>query len=98
MNRSDKSYGAAVSLCAVFGVLGIHHFYLGCWIHGLFDLFLTILGFALLLSGYPLSGIIVLLIDGLHTLAITILLLIGSYNDGKGNRICYPGQTFSEQQ
>lgn len=27
--KSEKSYGIAIILCGIFGVLGIHHFYLG---------------------------------------------------------------------
>ena len=29
---SPKSFGAAVSLCVIFGPAGIHHFYLGNWL------------------------------------------------------------------
>ena len=48
--KSTKSYGAAVSLCGVFGTVGIHHFYLGNWLHGLFDLglFISFLGLYLI--------------------------------------------------
>ena len=35
---SDRSYGVAVALCGIFGIVGIHHFYLGNHLHGLFDL------------------------------------------------------------
>ena len=39
IEKSDKSYGAAVSLCMIFEMKGIHHFYLGNVLHGIFDAF-----------------------------------------------------------
>jgi TM2 domain-containing membrane protein YozV len=98
MNKSDKKYGLAVCLCAVFGVLGIHHFYLGRWAHGLLDFSMTIAGFGFLIVDKPVIGFIILGIDYLHTLVITILLLIGSYKDGRGNLVCFPGQKINQQQ
>ena len=41
---SDKSYAVAVTLCGIFGVFGIHHFYLRNYLHGLFDLALFLAG------------------------------------------------------
>jgi len=41
---SPKSYGVAVCLSTIFGVLGIHHFYLGRYLHGLLDVTMTIGG------------------------------------------------------
>lgn len=40
---SDKSYVTAAVLSGIFGVIGIHHFYVGRWGHGLFDLSMTVL-------------------------------------------------------
>ena len=40
--RSSKSYGVAVSLSAVFGVLGIQHFYLERWLEALIDFSLAV--------------------------------------------------------
>ena len=48
---SSKSYGAAVCLCAIFGLLGIHHFYLGRILHGIIDLSMTIGAIALIFTG-----------------------------------------------
>jgi len=93
---SKKSYTVAVCLAAVFGVLGIHHFYLGRLLHGLFDLGLSIAGFTLITIGdsenMVMAGAILLGIDVLHTLYVTFKLLVGEYKDGQGNLVIYPGQ------
>lgn len=93
---SPKSYGAAVSLCMIFGVLGIHHFYLGNIVHGILDLGLFIVGFSLIIvGGEPqmiLLGGILLALDVLHTLTVTILLFIGKVKDGDGKLVTWPGQ------
>ncbi len=89
---SDKSYIVAVSLCAIFGVVGIHHFYIGRYLEGLIDfgLFLTTLYFYI--TGQLAWALAFLAVDYLHTFIITIMLLTGSFRDGKGKIICYPGQ------
>lgn len=92
---SEKRYAVAVILSAIFGVLGVHHFYLGRWGHGLFDLFLTFGGLALIIvGGFPwvFLGIAMLIVDGIHTFVVTIRLLIGEYRDGRGLKVPYPGQ------
>ncbi len=93
---SDKSYTTAVVLSMIFGMLGIHHFYLGNWVHGLFDLGLFIGGFGLVLfSGDPmlvLVGFGLIGIDFLHTLIVTIMLFVGSVKDRNGRVVAYPGQ------
>lgn len=89
---SDKNYIVAVSLSAIFGVMGIHHFYLGRYLEGLFDLGLAILTVVLYLSGYPLYGLLVFAIDSVHTFIVTVMLLTGSIKDGRGHLVCYPGQ------
>ncbi|HIL20427.1 MAG TPA: TM2 domain-containing protein [Candidatus Thioglobus sp.] len=88
---SDRKYGIAVCLCAIFGLLGVHHFYLGRFAHGLLDLSMTIGAVVLFLIDNPL-GIALLVVDIIHTLVITIMLLIGAYKDGNGNIVSYPGQ------
>ncbi len=96
---SDKRYAVAVCLSAIFGVLGIHHFYLGRWGHGLFDLSLSVGGIVLISFGsfsLVLLGILLLIIDGIHTFIVTIRLLIGEYRDGKGLKVPYPGQEKKE--
>jgi len=89
---SKKSYGVAVSLSAVFGVLGIQHFYLGRWLEAFIDLGLAIATVVLFLMGEPLWAILVAAIDGIHTFIVTIMLLTGSFRDGHGHLVCYPGQ------
>jgi len=99
IETSEKSYGASVALCMIFGVMGVHHFYLGNWVHGVFDLGLFIVGFGLIftgaVSGDPeqiMLGGVLIAIDVLHTLVVTILLLVGKVKDGEGRVVSYPGQ------
>ncbi len=89
---SDKSYAIAVTLSAIFGVVGIQHFYLGRWIEATIDLGLAIATVVLFLIGMPMWALIVGAIDALHTFIVTILLLTGSFRDGRGKLVCYPGQ------
>lgn len=91
--KSEKSYGVAVALSGVFGLFGIHHFYLGRWLHGLIDFALTSFGIYFLVIEKDLIGWSILAVDYVHTIIITILLLIGAYKDSKGKIITYPGQT-----
>jgi len=95
---SDKSYVVAVSLSGIFGVLGIHHFYLGRYIEGIFDLGMAILTWYFWISGNFLWAVLFFAVDGLHTFVITIMLLTGSFKDGKGKLICYPGQRIKSTQ
>lgn len=92
LRPSSKSYVVSVCLSGVFGLLGIHHFYLGRWIHGFIDFSMTIVGVILIAAGLDLPGIIILCIDVIHTFVVTILLLVGAYNDGNGDLVTYPGQ------
>ncbi len=89
---SDKSYGIAVALSAVFGVVGVQHFYLGRWLEAAIDLGLAFLTIALFFMGEPLWALLVGAIDALHTFIVTIMLLTGSFRDGEGKLVCYPGQ------
>ncbi|MCC4833692.1 TM2 domain-containing protein [Shewanella sp. 1_MG-2023] len=93
--KSDKKYATAVILSGIFGVLGIHHFYCGRVLHGFFDLTLAIVGIILIQFGdvtLTLIGAGLILIDVIHTVVVTFMLLVGSYRDGKGKLITYPGQ------
>lgn len=89
---SEKSYAIAVSLSAVFGVVGIQHFYLGRWLEATIDLGLAILTVFFFLTGEPLTALLFGAIDALHTFIVTIMLLTGSFRDGQGRLVCYPGQ------
>jgi len=94
---SEKNYAVAVCLSAIFGVMGIHHFYLGRYLEGLIDLGLAILTIVLYLTGHPLWAILVFAIDSLHTFIVTIMLLTGSIKDGQGKLVCYPGQRLNQE-
>jgi TM2 domain-containing membrane protein YozV len=93
---SPKKYGVAVALCMVFGTLGVHHFYLRNWIHGLLDLTALVGGIALItFSGNSILiglGAMMIAADVIHTIAVTIMLLIGKTRDGQGLVVGYPGQ------
>ena len=86
-NYSTKSYGVAVSLCGIFGIGGIHHFYIGNHLHGIFDLLLLIFGFYFLISGPEGLGIFLLLIDVIHTFVIFYRLITEKQKDGSGKLI-----------
>ena len=49
--KSKKNYTVAVCLSAVFGTIGIQHFYLGRYVLGLIDLSLSILAVYFFISG-----------------------------------------------
>ena len=94
---SDKSYVTSAVLAGIFGVIGMHHFYVGRWGHGLFDLSMTVLGFIAIISadGFSVlmsSGILLLLLDLIHTVYFMYKLIVGEYRDGTGLIIPYPGQ------
>ncbi len=95
---SPKSYARAVILSSLLGWLGAQHFYLGRWAEGLLDIALSLgwlLSFAL---GKPLWGALFVVADFGHALFATIMLLVGSYRDGDGLRVCYPGQRLRPKQ
>jgi len=90
--KSEKSYAVAVSLSAVFGVLGIHHFYLNRYVEGVFDLGLSIYALYLFINGDIMLAAIAFAIDCIHTFVVTIMLLTGCAKDGAGHYVSYPGQ------
>ncbi|WP_370402363.1 NINE protein [Sulfitobacter sp. JB4-11] len=85
--HSPKSYGVAVTLCGIFGTLGIHHFYLEDWWHGIADLILVVLTFTFFFQGYIGLFFITLLIDAVHTIVIFYLLIVENWRDGQGRLI-----------
>jgi TM2 domain-containing membrane protein YozV len=85
--KSPKSYGTAVMLCGIFGILGIHHFYLEDWLHGLADVGLVILAIGFAIQGYTGLSLLVIVIDGVHTLIIFYYLIIEKWRDGQGRPI-----------
>jgi len=89
---SPKSYVVAVSLSAIFGVVGVHHLYLRRYLEFIFDFSLFVLTLYFYFAGELLYAVGVGLADALHTFIITIMLLTGSFKDGAGRLVCYPGQ------
>ncbi|WP_157831812.1 NINE protein [Thalassospira marina] len=92
---SPKSFGTAVALCGVFGILGIHHFYLGNILHGIADFLLCVVALACFASHEPsfvLIGMFLLLVDISHTVWVMIRLFTGNTRDGHGKLVVYPGQ------
>jgi TM2 domain-containing membrane protein YozV len=89
---STKSYLVAVCLSAIFGVVGVHHFYLERYVEGTIDFGLFVATLYFFFSGQFWTGLGFAMVDGLHTFIITIMLLTGSFKDGSGKIICYPGQ------
>jgi len=87
--KSPKSYGIAVALCGVFGVMGIHHFYIGNWLHGILDLGLFIVFVGLISAGNDGAGYAVLAVDVLHTVYVFYNLIVGRQRDGHGRVISW---------
>ncbi len=90
--QSKKKYALAVVFAAVFGVLGIHYFYIGRTIIGFIDLSISILAFICLAQGRFFWGVMLFFIDVLHSIYATYKLLTGQEHDGEGKLITYPGQ------
>ncbi len=89
---SPRSYTTAVVLSSIFGFVGIQHFYLKRWGEGLIDLGLTAGWLWAIFAGEGLWLLFFLVADVGHAFVVTIMLLTGSYRDGDGLRVCYPGQ------
>lgn len=89
---SDKSYAIAVCLSGIFGVVGIQHFYLGRYLEALLDLGMFVLTVYFFFTGQVLLAVGVAVLDGIHTLVVTFMLLTGTFRDGSGKLVCYPGQ------
>lgn len=89
---SDKSYTIAVCLSAIFGVIGIQHFYLGRLVEATIDLGLFIATIYFFITGQIPLALLVGGIDAIHTFIVTIMLLTGSFRDGHGRLVLYPGQ------
>ncbi len=89
---SEKKYLTAVILSGVFGVMGIHHFYVGRWAMGFLDLGLFIGTVVSFFSGNILVAGVLFIADLIHTVYVTYLLLVGQYRDGQGKIISYPNQ------
>ena len=90
-DSSQKSYVTAVCLAAIFGTVGIHHFFVRRWLHGLFDLSLLITaGIFFFSSAWILAGLF-FFVDVVHNTYFVYKLIIGEYRDGSGKLIRIPG-------
>ena len=85
--KSPKSYGTAIALCGLFGTIGVHHFYLEDWWHGVADLGLFTLMVIFFIQGYEGVAVLILLVDVIHTIVIFYFLIIEKWRDGKGRAI-----------
>ncbi|MBT5414246.1 MAG: hypothetical protein HOK81_06560 [Rhodospirillaceae bacterium] len=86
----------AIALCGIFGIVGVHHFYLGNHLHGLFDLGLLLGAIACFIfadaqdGGFLVTlGIALLLTDVIHTTVVFYLLIVGKQRDGQGRLVTY---------
>jgi len=89
---SPKSYTTAVALSAIFGFVGVQHFYLGRLGEGLVDVGLTIGWIVSFATGEVFLGVVLILLDFAHSMTVTIMLLTGNFRDGGGRIVCFPGQ------
>lgn len=89
---SNRNYVIAVILSGIFGVVGIHHFYLRRWAMGIFDFLLFVTTIYFYIDGNFTLALVFLIVDGIHTIFVTYQLMVGQYRDGDGKLITYPGQ------
>ena len=89
---SEKSYVIAVCLSGIFGVMGIQHFYLGRYVEASLDLGMFVMTAYFFFTGQNGLALLVLAIDAVHTIVVTFMLLTGTFRDGDGRLVCYPGQ------
>ena len=74
-----------------FGTVGVHHFYVGRLLHGLFDLSLLVAaGIFFFASAWILAGLLIF-VDVVHNTYFVYKLIIGEYRDGYGKLIRVPG-------
>lgn len=90
--QSEKKYATAVILSGIFGLMGIHHFYVERWDMAFLDAGLFVGTFILYLFDFSVYATLLLIVDVVHTVIVTYLLLVGQYKDGEGKLITYPGQ------
>ncbi|MGH1452210.1 MAG: NINE protein [Paracoccaceae bacterium] len=85
--KSEKSYGIAIILCGIFGILGIHHFYLGNILHGILDLAMLVLAIVFTIQGQPLLAFAMMAADLLHTIIVFYQLITEQTHDGNGRQV-----------
>ena len=92
---SNKTYTTAVILSGIFGPIGIHHLYLGRWKMFLLDFGLFVGTLIFYFNNYLLYAGLIFMVDIIHTIIVTYLLMVGKYRYGKGKIIPLPGQTIN---
>ena len=95
---SEKSYVLAVCLSGIFGLTGVHYFYLGRPLSGLFDFSLFLATLYCFSTGALFWAFSLLTVDSVHTILSTCQLLSGSCKDGRGKIVHYPGQQITTKQ
>jgi len=96
--KSEKSYAVAVCLSAIFGIIGVQHFYLGRHLLGIMDVSLSMAALYCFLTGNLLYAAVFFLLDFGHSIFVTIQLLTGNFEDGGGNTVCYPDQILNKMK
>ena len=80
----------------MFGILGIHHFYLGRLGYGFLDLALSFGGVYFIFTSDSIAGVLVgvalLVVDVMHSIYVFFKLMAGEFQDGEGRLVLYPGQ------
>jgi hypothetical protein len=87
--KSPKSYSIAVTLCGIFGILGVHHFYLGNFVHGFVDLGLVILALWMFATGKDGLATVFIIIDLVHTVFVFYRLITEKERDAFGRLVTY---------
>lgn len=90
IERSPKSYGIAVGLCGIFGTLGIHHFYLKDYLHGVADLVLFTATIYFLVNDDLAFFLLALAMDLIHTTTVFYLLIVEKWRDAMAAPYCSP--------
>ncbi|PVA10105.1 hypothetical protein DC366_10660 [Pelagivirga sediminicola] len=68
-------------------MLGLHHFYLEDWLHGLADVALVVMAIGFAVQGYPGLALLTVLLDAVHTIIIFYYLIIEKWRDGQGRPV-----------
>ncbi len=79
-----------MGLCGIFGTLGIHHFYLKDYLHGVADLVLFTATIYFLVNDDLAFFLLALAMDLIHTTTVFYLLIVEKWRDGDGRPVLLP--------
>lgn len=79
-----------MALCGIFGTLGIHHFYLKDYAHGVADLVLFTATIYFFVNDDIALFFLALVMDLFHTTAVFFLLIVEKWRDGDGRPVLLP--------